>query len=116
MNGVLVFCGDFLVAPSIVPSEDGVISRSQTSGNRGTFVLPIYKDIELGDKYYLFVDAFGGQWSWSTYGTIDSTTEVVTRALYDALFVGATRATAYYTIEKQGGEIRSHQAVYSVVD
>lgn len=115
MNGVLVSRANFLVAPSIVPSTGGVIYRSETSGNRATFVLPLYEGIADGDKFYLYIDT-DGQWSWSTYGTIDSTTEVVTRALYDALFVGATRATAYYTIEKQDGQIRSHQAVYSVVD
>ncbi|WP_421557725.1 hypothetical protein [Pseudomonas canadensis] len=115
MNGVLVSQADFLVAPAIVPSQNETISRSEVAGNRATFVLPLYLGIEEGDEYVIYVDT-DGQWSWFTFGEIASTTEVVTRTLYDALFVGATSASAYYRIKKQSGEMRSHQAIYQVVD
>ncbi|ROM52276.1 hypothetical protein BK649_13425 [Pseudomonas canadensis] len=115
MNGVLVSRADFLVAPAIVPSQNETISRSEVVGNRATYVLPLYPGIEVGDEYSLYVNT-DGQWNWFTYGEIVSTTEVVTRRLYDALFVGATSASAYYKIKKQSGEMHSHQAIYQVVD
>ncbi|ROM33432.1 hypothetical protein BK648_21715 [Pseudomonas poae] len=115
MNGVLVSRADFLVAPAIVPSDNGTISRADVAGNRATYVLPLYEGIEVGDEYALYVDT-DGPWDWFSSGNITSTTEVVTRAVFDALFAGATVATAYYRIKKQGGEVRSDQAVYQVVD
>lgn len=116
MTGVLISYDDYLVAPNIVPSAtDGVIKRSDTSGNRAVFVLPLYKDIAVGDQYRLYVRTNGG-WGWGTYGTIASTTKVVTVGLSDPIFVGITTVTAHYEIEKQGREIQSHEAVYSVVD
>ncbi|ASV39430.1 hypothetical protein CI807_25550 [Pseudomonas sp. NS1(2017)] len=115
MNGVLVSRSDFLVAPAIVPSRNGKISRSEVADNRAAYILPLYLGIEKGDKYSLTVDT-DGQFYWFTSGEIVSTTEVVTRTLFDALFVGATFASAHYSIKKQSGEMRSHQAIYQVVD
>ncbi|MFL1386539.1 hypothetical protein ACI77F_02555 [Pseudomonas tritici] len=115
MNGVLVSRSELYVAPAIVPSDNGTISRSAIAGNRATYVLPLYDGIEVGQEYTLAV-LTNGQWDWFTYGTIDSTTEVVTRTVFDALFVGATKATASYTIKQPGGEKRSLDAEYEVVD
>lgn len=113
MNGVLVSRSNLLPPPAIVPSTEGVIYRSEVAGNKGTFVLPLYPGIQLGQKYSLLVNT-NGSWNWFDQGIIDSISEVVTVNIFDTIFADATAVTAFYAIGEPGEELRSREVSYKI--
>ena len=115
MNGVIVLHSDSYDVLTIVPSDCGIIYRSQLQGNDATCILPLYEGIEVGDNYRLCIDTDKGH-SWYCCGTINSVTEKVERTVCYELFKDAGTVTTYYFIEKNNGVKGSIRLTYVVMD
>lgn len=103
-----------LIAPTIVPSEENVIKRSDASTNKCEFVLPIYPGIAKDQKVEAWVASSGG----FLIEDIVITSETVPARVKVAsvVFDGADTVEAYYYVLFSSGEKKSVTTTYTIVD
>ena len=103
-----------LPSPTIVPSEENVIKRSDASTNKCEFVLPIYPGIAKDQKVEAWVASSGG---FLIEDIVITSETVPARVKVDSfVFEGVDIVEAYYYVLFSSGEEKSLSTTYTIVD